>query len=303
MRSKPACLLLVVLASMAAGCATTGGAKPLVPSAFETRTGPYTVYTGTKLDADAPVVRQLQQLETQVGETLGVRVSPGESPVEVYILEDRKAFEHFLLFYYPDLPPRRAFFLAQGNKRLIYTFFGDRLEEDIRHEATHALLHVAIGDIPLWLDEGLAEYFESPNRPEGTNAEHLGRLPADLASGWKPDLARLETMKAVRQMSPRDYRESWGWVHYLLNDSKANKANLIAYLSELRTNPAPTPLSNRLEAEAAAPMLVHLKQVQTQPVVATSPRDSTVRLQSGQTEPATVPPAKKKGLLSRLFGS
>ena len=38
----------------------------------------------------------------------------GEDPVEVYVLNDRKAFTHFLKFYYPELPPRRAFFLAQG---------------------------------------------------------------------------------------------------------------------------------------------------------------------------------------------
>ena len=35
-------------------------------------------------------------------------------PVEIYVLDDRNAFAHFLKFYYPELPPRRAFFLARG---------------------------------------------------------------------------------------------------------------------------------------------------------------------------------------------
>jgi hypothetical protein len=182
-RSRPHRLVrlagLALIGSLA-GCATMGvpqDGKPLIPSAFQVRTGPYVICTNNKLEATAPVVKQLQWLETQVSETLGVGVDPMARPVEVYILDDRKSFEHFLTFYYPELPHRRAFFLANGNQRVVYTFFGDRLEEDIRHEATHALLHVAIGDIPLWLDEGLAEYFESPTERRGVNAEHIGRIP------------------------------------------------------------------------------------------------------------------------------
>lgn len=159
------------------GCATMGdvkSGKPLVPTAFQVRTGPYVICTNDKLEADAAVVRELQSLEIQVRETLGLRVNIGENPVEVYILDDRRSFEHFLTFYYPDLPHRRAFFLANGHQRVVYTFFSDRLEEDVRHEATHALLHVAVGDIPLWLDEGLAEYFEGPGERNGLNPEHVG---------------------------------------------------------------------------------------------------------------------------------
>ena len=57
---------------------------------------------------------------------------------------------------------RRAFFLAQGSRQVVYTYFNPQLEVDLRHEATHALLHLAIAELPLWLDEGLAEYFEVP---------------------------------------------------------------------------------------------------------------------------------------------
>ncbi len=95
----------------------------------------------------------------------------GEDPIEVYILNDRQDFEHFLKFYYPELPPRRAFFIAKGSQRVVYTFASPRLEEDLRHEATHALLRGAFGDLPLWLDEGLAEYFENDlTRPDADRA-------------------------------------------------------------------------------------------------------------------------------------
>jgi hypothetical protein len=291
---------LIMLATLS-GCATMGtkGGKPLVPTAFQVRTGPYIICTNDKLEVDAPVVRQLRSLDAQVQETLGLKVDAGEHPVEVYILDDRKSFEHFLTFYYPDLPHRRAFFLANGDQRVVYTFFGDRLEEDIRHEATHALLHVAIGDIPLWLDEGLAEYFEGPADRNGLNPEHVGRLPADIASGWTPDLARLESLNGVRQMTPRDYRESWAWVHYLLNEGQPQKAALLTYLADLKNSPEVRPISSRLEGPTTASMLVHLDRVKEVPVAVNAPKDPTVRLQSGQVETPVVPP-KRRGPFAKL---
>lgn len=301
--------LLTIVGS--AGCATLGGdpGQPLVPTRYQTRTGPYAVFSNFPIPADAPAIRSLQSLENDIASNLGVRVNADEPPVEVYILNDRQSFSHFLKFYYPELPPRRAFFLAQGTQRVVFTFMGERLEEDLRHEATHALLNVAYGDLPLWLDEGLAEYFESPETAHGLNAEHLGRLPRDLADGWQPDLARLETLKSVRQMTPRDYRESWAWIHYCLNGSGPGKAVLLSYLADLHANPGAPPLSTRLrqgEEEGPSTYLIsHLERIRNLPVaVRPTGVTRTVRLQDHGLEPprASEP---RRSLLARfrsLFG-
>jgi hypothetical protein len=307
------------------GCATLGDqGQPLVPTQYGTRTGPYIVYSNFPIKPDAPAIRSLQTLERDIEANLGIRVRAEEPSVQVYILNDRQSFTHFLKYYYPELPPRRAFFLAQGTQRVVYTFMGDRLEEDLRHEATHALLHVALGDLPLWLDEGLAEYFEGPEGRYGRNPEHLSRLPEDRKSGWMPDLAQLETRKSVSQMAPRDYRESWAWVHYFLNHSNATKATLLGYLADLRANPSTAPLSEKLKAtEAGVPatLLAHLDRVRSLPPVAATPSttpEPTIRLQDNAIElvranveprPATEPaperlPPRRSllGGLRALFG-
>lgn len=314
-RPPPPAPILAVLTLSALGlpgCATVAmRGDSLVPTRHVTPTGPYRIYTNFALPADAPAVRHLQSLEQQIEASLGVRVDPGESPIEVYILDDRKAFTHFLTYYYPELPPRRAFFFAQGSKRVVYTYLGERLEEDLRHEATHALMHAAFLEMPLWLDEGLAEYFEGGDSRSGLNPEHLHRLPEDVASGWSPDLRNLEGLRDVRQMTPRDYRESWAWVHYLLNTAPSNKAALLAYLSELRGGYAPEPLSARLEASGTAPapgpmMLAHINQLQDRPVAtAAGPaRPSTVRLQNApptaKPEPYD-PPERRRGFFGRII--
>src|SRR5581483_7907890 len=112
------------------GCATFSGAgEPLVPTRYRTQTGPFAVYSGFAIPADSPVIRALHALEADITATFGIRAPTDEPPVEVYILSDRAAFMHFLKFYFPGLPSRRAFFMAQGERRVVYTYLGDRLEE------------------------------------------------------------------------------------------------------------------------------------------------------------------------------
>jgi hypothetical protein len=296
-----------LLALACLGCATIGErGQPLIPTACQTRTGPYVVFSNKPIRPDAPAIRSLQSLALDIDANLGIRVRDEKPSVQVYILDDRQSFMHFLQYYYPELPPRRAFFLANGEERHVYTFMGERLEEDLRHEATHALLHVAIGDLPLWLDEGLAEYFEGPDGRQGNNPEHLGRLPQDITAGWAPDLARLETLKFVGQMAPRDYRESWAWVHYLLNQTPATRAALLGYLADLRGNPQTPPLTERLRAsDATLPerLLAHIDRVRNNasvgPAVATpspSPANPTIRLQDNTIEPARSSPQRRNFL-------
>lgn len=308
--------LLILLAIGLGGCATLGGKPPgesLVPNRCESRTGPFAVFTNTPLAADSQTLRCLGALERDVAQNLGIRAPETADPVEIYILRDRETFAHFLRFYYPELPPRRAFFLAQGEKSVVYAFFNERLEEDLRHEAAHALLHASVGELPLWLDEGLAEYLETPHDRLGQNAEHIARLPEDIKEGWKPDLAHLETLKTVREMSPRDYRESWAWVHFLLNGPAPGKAALLGYLGELRANPEAAPLSTRLEKlekDPAERVLAHFERVRSTPATITRPNtpahsEPTILLQNSPIEPApdrTTRPVARKGFLSRFLG-
>jgi len=292
---------------LATGCATIGDrGQPLVPTQFQTRTGPYIVFTNYALPVEEGVVKQLVDLQSQIEATLGFRVEAGEHPIEVYILADRKSFEHFLTFYYPDLPQRRAFFIAQANRRVVYTFKGDRLEEDIRHEATHALLNLALGEIPLWLDEGLAEFFEVSN-PTGLNREHLARLPQDIKEGWSPSLERLEALKSVRRLSPRDYRESWAWVHFLLNSSGDGRAALLAYVGDLRGSGEAKPLSTRLSSsptERGTVLTAYIGKIRNGNPEPIATSDPTVRFQDApiEIEPIEADPAsKRRGVFGRLL--
>ena len=185
-RRRSIALWIVPLPLLAASCATLSDhGQPLVPTRYQLRTGPFVIFSNFPMTDDPPAVRCLQALERDIEKNLDFRPRVDDNPVEIYVLDDRNAFAHFLRFYYPELPPRAAFFLAKGSQRVVYTYSSPRLEEDLRHEATHALLRGTFGDLPLWLDEGFAEYFESDLALPARH-ERIDHIADDLAGGGPP---------------------------------------------------------------------------------------------------------------------
>jgi hypothetical protein len=223
------------------------------PGKYSFRLAPYVFLSDFELKRDHPVFQDLAGLRDQVYRELNL--PPGTAFVQVYLFEDRDRYERFLKARHPLLPARRAFFVAEprgfnGEDLLVYTFWGERIHQDLRHELTHALLHSVIKTVPLWLDEGLAEYFELPAENQGVNPSHVRHL---ARPEFKPELVRLEGLKDVTDMNPAEYRESWAWVHFLLRGKPEGRAALLAYLQELRVSPSPTPLSARLAPLYTAP--------------------------------------------------
>jgi len=257
------------LAGVAAGCdvlrstilSTNRGPKPVggaaqLPTRHSQRVSQFVFVTDFDLRTDQPLFRELGQLRDQVIKELQLPTPPSSALVHVYLFEDRERYEQFMQAKYPTLPRRRAFFVAQprgmggADDLLVYTFWGDHIRQDLRHELTHALLHSVLKDVPLWLDEGLAEFFELAPESRGINRNHLLLMRRD---GWKPDLARLEQFSQVDQMNPAEYREAWAWVHFMLRGDPKSRHALLAYLHTLRKTDKPGPLQPQLTA--ATPLL------------------------------------------------
>jgi hypothetical protein len=136
----------------------------------------------------------------------------------------------------------------------------------LRHELTHALLNSVLKNIPIWLDEGLAEYFELPPERQGVNAAHLELLRHPPDGPINFDLARLEAIGSseVEKMNRPEYREAWAWVHLLLRSTPEAKAVLVAYLQQLRNAHDPEPLLPKLAKVFPQPeeaLQAHLSQL------------------------------------------
>ena len=202
------------------------------------------VRSDVKLPKNHTLLRDLDSLRDEIADTLHLPVQ--KQPVTIYLFSDEVRYAKYLQARYPLLPPRRAYFVGTSKELAVYTFWGEKIQEDLRHEYTHGVLHASLQDVPLWLDEGLAEYFEVAGRPAGLNREYATRLASDFARGWHPNLERLESLEAVNDMQKADYQESWAWIHFLLHHSDDSRDVLLSYLHELQTNGKPGPLSTRL---------------------------------------------------------
>ena len=212
------------------------------------RVGRFVFLSDTPLVADDHVWRDLERLPDQICDEL--RLPEGSAIIQVCLFADQEKYEAFMRDRYPWLPVRRAYFIADTKKPggaddlQVFTWFGDHLRTDLRHELTHALLHGVLKGVPLWLDEGLAGYFEQPPGNAGVNPDHLDKL----RGGPPADLARLEKITQVKQMEKPEYREAWAWTHFLLRGDPRGRAALMEYVQELRANPSPGPLLPKLQA-------------------------------------------------------
>ena len=227
------------------GCHTTQLATIALPARHSVRSDQLLVLSNFKLERDHELIQNLKDLRKKVISTLGLSFE--DDDVVVYLFSDKESYERYLDLMYPDLPARRAYFVGRPKELAVFTYWGDRVQEDLRHEFTHGLLHANSRKVPLWLDEGLAEYFETAEKtPAMVKTKYSEKLASLLESGWRPDVKRLENLDDFASMSRADYREAWAWVHFMIHHSPDTHQILNDYLLDLKTKVRPKSISQRL---------------------------------------------------------
>jgi hypothetical protein len=257
-------LQLVVVVSIVCGC--RGLPQPAaLPDAYHIRVGQLHFHSDFELSKTNRNVRDLVAERDYIHRTIGLPA--GDEVIEVHLFADGERYAQFLKRHFPTVPSRRAFFLETDSRLAVYAHWSDRMAEDLRHEVAHGYLHAVVPGIPLWLDEGLAEYFEVPAVQQGLNPPHLALL-SDMMEhdGWQPDLGRLERLRDASQMDQRDYAESWAWVYAMLHSEPEQREVLTRYLAEIYSNGMAEPISRRLASHSEKPektlatYLANLKQ-------------------------------------------
>jgi hypothetical protein len=250
-------------AACLAGCVLIRSGREALPSRHTLVRGQLVIYSDFALPAHHRLVEELAALR---GDLLSVLALPGsDEPIHVYLFDSPERFRAFLDRTYAGLPERRAFFLQSDTRLIVLAHWGERVAEDLRHEVAHGYLHAAVPQLPLWLDEGLAEYAEVPRGRGGLHEPHLKLLLAEAAAArWRPSLERLEQLTTMAEMTQLDYAESWAWVHLLLHAHPQGRALLQQYLAGLRQTGTAVPLSQELRQRlpgSESALLEHLRRL------------------------------------------
>jgi tetratricopeptide (TPR) repeat protein len=106
----------------------------------------------------------------------------------------------------------------------------EQMLRTVRHEGLHQYVDRCFGDLPRWLNEGLAELYENaeftrgPSRELRTHPEHLRTL---RASNVRPvplaDFVRMDAEEFYED-AELHYAEAWALVHFLMTGPPERKA-------------------------------------------------------------------------------
>jgi len=203
------------------------------------------------VDEHAPTLSVAEFAALREHVTAELQLPVSREPVHVYLFADADRYAEFFQAHFPQLPPRRAYFVQAGDRLNVYAQADQQQTRDLRHEVTHGFLHAVHPHLPIWLDEGLAEYYEVSPADDGWQPEYVRALDEWAAKGdWRPDLARLERLESVADMSGIDYAESWLWVYSCLHNE--HRETLRSYLQALRRQPLPgSPQAPKTDSEPA----------------------------------------------------
>lgn len=241
-RAVPSFLALVV------ALASTGFLRAYEPVWQEVmQVGSFLCHAEFSLARRPELTEQLLRLEHDLAQALGVEPRP--VMVEVFLLADQSRYRSFVARYFPDVPYRRALYVRRQGRTMVMAYQSPQLEVDLRHECVHALLHGWLAYVPLWLDEGLAEYFEQPPGRRAFEHPHLRTVRFQAFIGRNPSLERLEALTDMAQMKEGEYRASWAWVHYLLHGPTEVNDLFRLYLQQIQVQAPAEPLSVQLRRQ------------------------------------------------------
>lgn len=216
----------------------------------------------------------LERLEQELRRVLALGACT--DPIEVLLLSDAKQHKRLIKRLHPEAPYRRALFYKEKRRAVIYAYRHDELAIDLRHESTHALLHADLPMVPLWLDEGLAEYFEPRPADRASGPSHLEGVLRDARRGRLRPLSQLEKKHDLAELSDTDYRDAWAWTHFLLHGPPIASIQLWGVLAALRRYEPPALMSERLAAVMGSPEQALLAHFRGWPAVLRSARRNAI---------------------------
>jgi tetratricopeptide (TPR) repeat protein len=166
-------------------------------------------------------------------------------PTTVVVFSDDRAFTPFkprergrpmpfIAGYFSPLPEEHRIVMS-GTGRREFTF------HVIFHEYTHLLVDQNVRRLPLWLHEGLAEFYSTFSGSEQDGRTIIGRpiewRVATLASSTPLPLAKLTSPAALGELlrdpvaTDRFYATAWALTHYLMvGEGGALRPKLLAFL-------------------------------------------------------------------------
>lgn len=210
--------------------------------AFQQKSPNFTVITNTSEDLAKDVSLSLEQQFADFLKRFNIR-KPPKAPLPVKIFAEKSEFQK-----YGKKASERAAGYFDPNVPEIVLFWSDDPEDvlsTLYHEVTHYFLslYAPRADIPTWMDEGMAVYFETAKFAKGrleTGQIPYGRLmhlQRALKEGKNHPLRQLLRMREYSEEGYNllAYAEGWSLVYFFVKaNNGANTPGFLKYMSEIK---------------------------------------------------------------------
>lgn len=218
------------------------------------KVGSFIIRSEFPLRNEAQLIDEMESLGPEIAETLGIEIQ-GEA-TEILLFSTRRSYQEYLSHRIPEGVNRPALFVKIDDVSRVYAYRSPELATDLRHESTHALLHSSLAIMPIWLDEGLAEYFEVPAHRRSHANPHLVSLKKwNSRFTWRLNLQSLTDKQEMTEMNSRDYRDAFSVVHFLIHGPPEVQQLFRQYLTDIQKGGAPDPLEQQLSRQYRRPEL------------------------------------------------
>ena len=203
-------------------------------------------HTGTHLDirCDASpsqcrdVVALADAFVADVSAALGVAVPPKR--LNVLVFESSWAMRSYLSEHCPEQSASGAACFETDDGYAVALVRGwtrSGTHRYLRHELCHYVLASHFCDLPPWVDEGLAQFFEA-GKPFGRpDRGQLGSLRTVIRGCRSADLEALVTVPAGAALTRRQYGEAWALTHFLMMGEGYGARRVLSYLKRVHSGP------------------------------------------------------------------
>jgi Flp pilus assembly protein TadD len=231
---RPIFLSLPLLIVAAAGLAAVSMPREDEKWLF-VQAGEFRVYSNA---ADVPTERvaaEFVKMRAAVGKVTGLPVKPA-LPTRVLVFRDEKSLAPVRdTVLQQQVPGAASVFLSGQNANYVLMRADNEtgVDHTVYEELARQLVDNSAPGLPLWLSEGIAEYF-STFTAKGSDV-YVGALVPSLVNALRdaPSLVPMQKLAAAEEI--RDLQaQSWALVHYLLNGSDQRSAQFPNFLELLR---------------------------------------------------------------------
>ncbi|HJQ41354.1 MAG TPA: hypothetical protein VKB93_29795 [Thermoanaerobaculia bacterium] len=194
----------------------------------------FEIISNASPESTVAIAQNLVRMRAAVGQLTHLNVR-SRVPTSVIVFANERSFAPYRELVFPrNTGNISGVFLGGENSNFILLQAGSEngLDRIIYHELTHYFVKNTIAGLPVWLNEGMAEYY-STFRTDGDEV-HIGRPVAEHVMWLRNeqliplrDLFAVDRDSSIYNEGSRQgvfYAESWALLHYLMLGNEERRA-------------------------------------------------------------------------------